>query len=266
MMDSIRIWGNAGNGGSGSGGGDDKCELLGPFALFVQAVMGVLVVGSLVWKRSHEYPNRRPWKIWMFDVSKQVIGASFVHILNLFLSIISKLAPKLFVITGNDVVYLTRKRIVDNPCDYYFLNLLFDTTVGIPVLYMLILLLTGLGEKLRVRGLESGEYGNPPRWGNYMKQLVVYLVALGLMKVAIYATMVVFPVLVTIAIWLLSRLDKYPSVQEGFVLLVFPLIMNVFQYYVVDNLIQGQEYYVYNYTHQGETRDSCRSHTDYGSV
>lgn len=254
---------------------DDKCELLGPFALFVQGVMGVLVVGSLVWKRYHEYPNRRPWKIWLFDVSKQVIGASFVHILNLFISIISKLAPKILSMESaasgdDDGVVNAMKKIVDNPCDYYFLNLLFDTTVGIPILYMFILLITGLGGKLQIQGLQSGEYGSPPRWASYMRQLVIYLVALGLMKIGIYLTMVMFPVLVTIAIWMLSRLDKYPNVQEGFVLLVFPLIMNVFQYYIVDNLIQGQEYYVYNHKHQyeGET-GTCVATTPtcaYGSV
>lgn len=42
---------------------DRNCRLLGPFALFVQAVMGVVVVGSLVLKRQGEKP-KRPWKIW----------------------------------------------------------------------------------------------------------------------------------------------------------------------------------------------------------
>lgn len=35
----------------------------GPFALAVQALMGVIVLGALVFKRYRE-PNRRPWKIW----------------------------------------------------------------------------------------------------------------------------------------------------------------------------------------------------------
>lgn len=35
----------------------------GPFALGVQALMGVIVLGALVFKRYRE-PYRRPWKIW----------------------------------------------------------------------------------------------------------------------------------------------------------------------------------------------------------
>jgi hypothetical protein len=48
----------------GAGEIDDAgCRLLGPFALFVQALMGVVVVGSLVYKRTREKP-RRPWRVW----------------------------------------------------------------------------------------------------------------------------------------------------------------------------------------------------------
>ena len=36
---------------------------LGPVALVVQALMGLLVIGALVFKR-HRETNRRPWKIW----------------------------------------------------------------------------------------------------------------------------------------------------------------------------------------------------------
>ena len=36
---------------------------LGPVALVVQALMGLLVIGALVLKR-HRETNRRPWKIW----------------------------------------------------------------------------------------------------------------------------------------------------------------------------------------------------------
>lgn len=32
-------------------------------ALVVQALMGILVLGTLLWKRQREKP-RRPWKIW----------------------------------------------------------------------------------------------------------------------------------------------------------------------------------------------------------
>lgn len=42
---------------------DPRCHLFGPTALIVQAIMGVLVLASLVYKRHRESP-RRKWKIW----------------------------------------------------------------------------------------------------------------------------------------------------------------------------------------------------------
>lgn len=223
-------------------GDDDKCQLLGPVGLSVQGLLGMLAIGSLVWKRYYEYPHRRPWIIWIYDVSKQVIGASFIHVLNLFLSIISKLKVKILFIE----MIKKPKEIGDNPCDYYFLNLLFDTTIGIPILYFFILLLSKLIVKCHVDGIKSGEYGNPPKFTNYLKQLFIYLVSLALMKMAIYLILISFPILVRLAVWALSYFDDYPNVQVGFVLLIFPLVMNVFQYYVVDNLIQSKAYYVSN--------------------
>lgn len=42
---------------------DDRCELLGPFAVFVQASLGVLALSVLVIKRWRERP-RRTTTIW----------------------------------------------------------------------------------------------------------------------------------------------------------------------------------------------------------
>lgn len=39
-------------------------RLLGPVALLVQAIMGVLVIGSLLIKRGREKPRRR-WRVWI---------------------------------------------------------------------------------------------------------------------------------------------------------------------------------------------------------
>lgn len=48
----------------------DNCRLLGPVALVVQAVMGIIVVLSLVYKRHREKPPR-PWRIWYVLVSSR---------------------------------------------------------------------------------------------------------------------------------------------------------------------------------------------------
>lgn len=225
----------------GSGGGDNNdCELLGPFALVIQGCLGLLALGSLVWKRYHEHPHRRPWIIWFYDVSKQVFGASLVHILNLFLSIL-RLKLSTMIMKRQQ-----QQEDNDDPCDYYFLNILFDTTIGIPILYIFITLISICFSSFGIKGIRSGEYGNPPLLKNYLKQLIIYMLSLSMMKITIYYIMINIPILVKLAIWLLSRLDNYPNLQVSFVLLIFPLIMNTFQYYVVDNLIQSRKYYAVN--------------------
>ena len=87
------------------------CQLLGPTALVVQSLMGIGVIATLLYKRQREKP-RRKWRVWVFDVSKQIAGQIIVHFSNIGISDwISHVAVK-------------------NPCVTYFLNILVDTTVG----------------------------------------------------------------------------------------------------------------------------------------
>lgn len=98
----------------------------------VQALMGVLVILSLVYKR-HREAIKRPWRIWcvvervtvsfpflltsvsgfrLLDVSKQIIGQMFVHGVNVLIS------------------DLGSHHSSGNACVFYFLNILVDTTLG----------------------------------------------------------------------------------------------------------------------------------------
>lgn len=63
----------------------ERCHLLGPTALIVQALMGVFVIGSLVVKR-HLEKRKRPWRVWALDVAKQLVGQGVIHMLNLLVS------------------------------------------------------------------------------------------------------------------------------------------------------------------------------------
>ncbi|VEU22396.1 DEKNAAC103710 [Brettanomyces naardenensis] len=234
-----------------------RCEILGPFSLIIQGCLGLLALSSLVFKRYHEYPNRRPWRVWFYDVSKQVFGALGVHVLNLFMSILGGQTDKWAAgnmgsknATTSAYYYsANRKRpedICDNPCDYYFLNILFDTTIGIPILWGLLYVVHMLAEKCGITGIDSGEYGTPPQVANYLKQLALYFVGLLSMKLIIYTLLILCPFLVKFAVWILSWTDKIPDLQVAFVMMIFPLIMNSFQYYVIDTIIQSPEYYKTN--------------------
>jgi len=125
--------------------GDDdstaECQLLGPFALWVQLALGGLALLSLVYKRWKERPQR-PVKVWFFDVSKQVVGSLLVHVANVFMSMLTsgrvsiKAAPATVVTAGKVLMLLRRattgedddgdNSYVPNPCSFYLLNLAID--------------------------------------------------------------------------------------------------------------------------------------------
>lgn len=101
------------------GAKNGECQLLGPFALFIQSALGGLALLSLVFKRWRERPQR-PVKIWAFDASKQVFGSVLLHIANLLMSMLS--AGQLTVSPSVTHEYQP------NPCSFYLLNLAIDVS------------------------------------------------------------------------------------------------------------------------------------------
>lgn len=101
------------------GAENGECQLLGPFALIIQASLGALALLSLVYKRWRERPQR-PLKIWAFDASKQVIGSMLLHVANLLMSMLS---------SGQLTVTLKATSEYEaNPCSFYLLNLAIDVS------------------------------------------------------------------------------------------------------------------------------------------
>lgn len=112
---------------------EGECQLLGSFALLVQAALGALALLALVYKRWRERPQR-PVKIWFFDASKQVFGSVLVHVANIFMSM---LTSGRFSITTVAAGVVTRSSstaaaaaapYVPNPCSFYLLNLGIDVS------------------------------------------------------------------------------------------------------------------------------------------
>ena len=230
----------------------DNCKLMGPFALFVQAIMGILVIGSLVYKRQREKPKRK-WKIWALDISKQLLGQLFVHILNVVLSD--------FVASGGG----------KNPCSLYFLNILVDTTLGVFFIYIALKYVTYiLTERLGLEGFVSGQYTPPfptpvpttdssgssvrsgasrrsfrrgrPRIEYWLKQLGSYLFVLFLMKMAVLAVLAIFPFLFDVGSWILGLFGSHKDYQVLFSMALFPLAMNVLQFWLIDSLLRHNPY------------------------
>lgn len=182
-----------------------QCQLLGPLALAIQASMGGLAILSLVLKRSYENPPR-PWWIWFFDVSKQVFGALGLHMINLLLSILSSQSNE--------------PDVDNNPCTWYFLNLLFDTTLGVPILWFFLYIIHMTAFRVGVTEIISGQYGEPPKWSAFFKQAGLYLLGMVCMKSVLYSIEQMIPWLDDLGEFLLSWTNKDPKVQVVFVILV----------------------------------------------
>ncbi|KAK8865810.1 hypothetical protein IAR55_000957 [Kwoniella newhampshirensis] len=200
----------------------DRCKLLGTTGLIVQGLMGIFVIISLVIKK-HLERRKRSWRIWIWDVGKQLVGQALVHGLNVLIS---------------DVV----ARVVhSNPCSLYFLNVLIDTTLGVGILYFCLKGFTWVFTKrLGWEGFVSGQYGRPPRPSFWWKQLLPYLSSILIMKLLVLLPLtlpVISDLLFQFGQSLLGWLS--PRIQVIFVMAIFPLIMNVFQFCLVDQVIKG---------------------------
>jgi hypothetical protein len=88
--------------------------------------------------------------------------------------------------------------------------------------------------------IESGNYGEPPNAVWWFKQSLLYFVALLWMKICVFFIIQMFPVIVKVGDWALRWTEGNTAIQIIFVMLLFPVIMNAIQYYIIDTFIKKQ--------------------------
>jgi hypothetical protein len=191
---------------------EESCKLVDSFAIIVQILMASVALASLLFKRSLEQP-KRPLFIWALDTSKQAISASLVHFANIFLAYLSSVIPK----------------SSSNPCVWYFLNLLMDTTIGVYMLYLSLKIVNYIAGIFGVQDIKMGHYGNPTRLWPWFKQLILFLIGWFWVKTIIALGLLLIPIFGVIAEWILSPISGDRRTQIVFVMFVFPLIMNIIQ-------------------------------------
>lgn len=117
-----------------------------------------------------------------------------------------------------------------------------QTTIGIPILVVLLRLLhygfarTPLADP--PESIKSGNYGHPPRVTWWLKQSIIYFLGLFGMKLCVFAIFQMLPWIAWIGDWALKWTEGNEALQITFVMLVFPLIMNGLQYYIIDGFIK----------------------------
>lgn len=190
-----------------------RCHLMSTFAIFVQVMLACFALSALVYKRHREHPPR-PWKIWALDTSKQVVGQTIMHTSNLVLS----------------WIFGHASLEESNPCVWYFVNFMLDTTLGVGIVWLYLKMATRGLQSLGVKDLKSGEYGPGPKpdiriW---FKQLLVFSGVLISMKVTVVLMTAYMPIWVEIGGWFLSWVPGERA-QVVVVMFIAPVIMNIVQ-------------------------------------
>ncbi|KAK9712549.1 hypothetical protein K7432_007083 [Basidiobolus ranarum] len=198
-----------------------SCSLTDSFALVIQGILALISLSTLLIKRHNEYP-RRPLLVWFYDTSKQAFAAGFIHFLNLAISYSNR---------------ETRREM--NPCEWYFSNVLLDTTIGVVTLFVLLKISAVLIHRYKLQSLYSGLYGDPPKVQIWLKQLCLFIF-ISLINKGIIILLFLIPYVLVLAHLVLSSLRNNPKVQVVIVMLVFPLVMNTFQFWLIDQLLKAK--------------------------
>ncbi|XP_015729935.1 store-operated calcium entry regulator STIMATE-like isoform X2 [Coturnix japonica] len=157
----------------GAGQGERGCEngaLMDSFGIFLQGLLGVLAFSILMLKRLREPKHeRRPWRIWFLDTSKQAIGMLFIHFANVYLSDLTE----------------------EDPCSLYFINFLLDATLGMLLIYAGVRAVSSIVEWQQWESLRFGEYGDPLQCSAWMGQCALYIMIMTFEKTIIIIVLLI---------------------------------------------------------------------------
>ncbi|XP_044132673.1 store-operated calcium entry regulator STIMATE-like [Bufo gargarizans] len=194
--------------------GCDNGALLDRFGVLIQGVLAVVAFSTLMLKRWREpKEERRPWRIWFFDTSKQAIGALFIHFTNVFLSDLTE----------------------EDPCSLYLMNFLLDATLGMLVIWLSVKFVSAIVERRQCTLLVFGEYGEPPQAAAWLGQCGLYLLIM-IVEKTIITLVLLIPGWTKLQAILLDYIPN-PKLELVLVMLVVPFIVNAIMFWVVDSLI-----------------------------
>jgi len=216
-----------------SSDGTSQCHLIqGTFAIVMQCLLGVIAMSSLVIKRFTEKP-RRSWLVWSFDVSKQGMGALFIHIWNMSFA----------VVLGNAMSGESGPSPGSDECALYAMNLTLDIFVGTFWLYVLVQVQTKLANRFEWENLKRfGDYGEPPNITIYLDQLWSYFFVILAMKVIMSSFILSWRKhLNSFYSGIFAPLQENPHLELIIVMIILPGCLNAFAYWIIDNFLKKSE-------------------------
>mmetsp|Transcript_84812 Transcript_84812/g.137551 ORF Transcript_84812/g.137551 Transcript_84812/m.137551 type:complete len:242 (+) Transcript_84812:92-817(+) len=197
------------------------CDFFGSFGFFVQFILALFSFSALIIKRYQEKPPRNI-QVFKFDVFKNGFGAGVVHFMNIFIAM--QFAGK------------------EDPCPWYFIQILLDTTL---VVFLNFIVLRQVEDFILSRygvDVSSGNYGDPPEWKRFFHQLGVWVFVVVACKLGTTVVEYVFEEpLASFGLLILSPLCFNPHLELFIVVVLLPLILNAFQFWMVDSYLMAQE-------------------------
>ncbi|OQV24318.1 Ras-related protein Rab-43 [Hypsibius exemplaris] len=186
------------------------------FGFLIQLALGGIAFAFLIIKRYCEArATRRPWLVWSFDTSKQIIASFVTHFGNLLISEFAK----------------------GDPCSWYFINFLLDSTVGVVIIILGLRFSNYIIVRFGWTILRSGEYGSAGYWSRFkawVGQVFVYCAVSTVEKCITASFMVsIWKPMQNLVIWP----HVNPKLEVAVVLLIVPFVVNVIVFWVIDNLL-----------------------------
>ena len=202
-----------------------ECKLLSDvFSYLIQIFLGFVAISSLVYKRYIEHPQR-PWKIWGFDVGKQLVGGFFVHVGNICVS--SYILNK----TGGD------------ECAWYFINFFIDCTIGICIVYISHKFICDVVKHYNPNSVLShiGKYNSPPEIKIWFIQLIPYILSLIINKIIIVFSLYELEIPMTkFGNWLFGAFKDNPQGELVVVMILCPWLLTTLQFWLFDKLLKAK--------------------------
>uniref|UniRef100_A0A672HXQ0 STIM activating enhance n=1 Tax=Salarias fasciatus TaxID=181472 RepID=A0A672HXQ0_SALFA len=192
--------------------GCENGALMDSFGIFLQGLLAMMAFSTLMLKRFREPKHeRRPWRIWFLDTSKQAIGMLFIHFANVYLSDLTE----------------------EDPCSLYLINFLLDASLGMLLIYAGVRAVSAVVEWRQWESLRFGEYGEPVQCTAWLGQCILYILIMMFEKVLIMLVLLI-PQWKKLA--LLNPI-KNPDLELAIVMLIVPFFVNALMFWVVDNFL-----------------------------
>lgn len=189
-------------------------------------------------KRFREPTNvRRTWETWWYDTSKQGIGAIIIHLTNVYL------AP---LFQGD-------------PCTWYVINFLLDSTIGLLIVFIGIRLCQFLAYEKKWPAINFGVYGKPelsqiadflihissiiltdaPKSWRYQTCIYIGLMALVKLLTSLFIQLRFWNSVKDLVLWPFSN----PTIELALIMLVIPFFVNLLIFWVTDNFLMRHDHH-----------------------